>query len=856
MQFDDTSITSFRAHTQSVDSKLLYAELLKYGGYRQGAIRRLSASQLTPTWLKNNGTFRPVLIPAPSEDNAAVAAFVKTPAGGITAETLVTSLGPTVPVHTFDSPTQQEGPVWTLHQWKIYWNKKTARQTPSNKAQDGAALHAVAADATAALSKPSDLPLEGIDKDYLTRLLCLPTLPITGTPLEPEISAPPAVQAVDLRTSLGVIEATPQAKLPIMLGMYPNKSFVNSTMAPGGASVWIYLVTGTATIAVSPPVAKNLATYAAWACGGKDSGIFLPSKCEGSSKAELTAGDTLILPPGYTFTLAVTSSAIILSGGVLRSDSLGIHLDAVRIEEAAGVGIGRQYPEFRQLMWRTASKYAALLGEKVKNKMENFEEKVASRVLQMEREDRTVAAKAAARARAQAAAAAAKAASRPSSAAGAAVREGPGGRRRKRHADDFIQSDSDWSGGIKGDIGDDDDDDEGEWVPGARQHRGKADSEDNSGEEREGDDVLDSDAEQMDLEYRNYDDDLDGRYGETRKKRGKRGTLGTIGGGVTGERQSKRQRARRGEAEDVASGVASVRPVAALNLVGVPPSSLKLKLKITSTTAANAFVEQQPKRSPIKLTIKCPAAPPPPPAATIPQVDGPGDDSIEQLELSEGEEQGLPALYLTLRRWLRDSPADAAMASSALQNNQNPWTVLARFELALKGLKLVDVSDDEEHPPPVCVNLSAVSRDPLEPTGAPYQEKLTIDGRGGEHEGGDTYGGCDRDSMDDQSGDNAALIDERDIQKGIYYEKKGGGGSGGNRPGSAMAAAGSGGKVASNGGGLGGGGDDTTAARERSHAPGTARATPGRTGGPLSKTAAAKLKKLSTKDRLKKKLGL
>jgi hypothetical protein len=859
-----------------VDSKILYAELLKYGNYRQGAIRKLSPSAFTPTWLKNNGTFRPVLIPAPSEESGsaavAAAAIVKMPSGGITAETLVASLGPTVPVHTFDSPAQEEGPVWTLHQWKLYWNKKAVKQNPTSG--NPPALPAATADTIAApQSKPTDPPLEGIDKDYLTRLLCLPALPITGTPLESQISAPAAVQAADLRTSIGLVEATPQAQLPIMLGMYPSKSFVNSTMAPGGASVWIHLVSGTATVAVSPPVPKNIATYAAWACRGKNSGIFLPSKCEGSAKAELTPGDTLILPPGYSYSLAVTSSAVILSGGFLRSDSLAIHLDALRIEEAAGVRPRRQYPEFRQLMWHTASKYSILLAEKVKYKIENFDAKVASRGLAIEKEDRRVAEIASQKARN----AAAKAASRPSSAAGAAARGGTGaggtgGRRRKRQTDDFIQSDSDWSGGFNGE---DDDDDEGEWVPGARQHRGKADSEENSGEEEEDDDVLDSDAEQMDFEYSDYDDEEGGGPGG-RRKRKQGGRVRNTVARATGERQSKRQRARRGEEEGVAFAAPPPPQGGALNLTGVPPSSLKLKLKLPSSMAA-PVEQQQPKPSPIKLTIKRPAtttaaapappadgAPPPaPPASTIPQVDGADDDL--PFELSEGEEQGLPALYLTLRQWLRTSSQAAAIvtASAALPDGQSPWLVLARVELALKGLKLLD-SHDEDHPPPVCVNLTAVSRETLEPTGAPFQEKIIISSTtsgGGGGGGGDRKGNSyeDIDSMDDQSGDNAAMIDELE-EEDSYYQRRGGGGGGGGggRPGSAMAAAGSDGRGASNGGVLAGGIDTAAAATRPGIKAAAGTATPGGTGGkaPLSKTAAAKMKKLSTKDRLKKKLGL
>lgn len=107
-----------------------------------------------------------------------------------------------------------------------------------------------------------------------------------------------------------------------------------------------------------------------------------------------------------------------------------------------------------------------------------------------------------------------------------------------------------------------------------------------------------------------------------------------------------------------------------------------------------------------------------------------------------------------------------------------------------------------------------------------------------------------------ESGDNAAMIDEIEEEAKYQHRKAGGGGGGGGsgRPSSAMGAATSDGRGASNGGGLVAGIDDgATAEKERT------KSTPGETGGgkaPMSKTAAAKMKKLSTKDRLKKKLGL
>lgn len=77
--------------------KALYGELLRFGGYRQGAIRRLPAAQLTESWLRNNGTFRPVLVPAPEGGAAAAGA---PPPSALTPDALVAALGPTFEVRT------------------------------------------------------------------------------------------------------------------------------------------------------------------------------------------------------------------------------------------------------------------------------------------------------------------------------------------------------------------------------------------------------------------------------------------------------------------------------------------------------------------------------------------------------------------------------------------------------------------------------------------------------------------------------------------------------------------------------------------------------------------------------------
>jgi hypothetical protein len=63
----------------------LHAQLLAHSSYRQGAIRRLPAAQLSASWLRQHGTFRPVLVPA--AEGAAQALGLRLPTDALTPTT-------------------------------------------------------------------------------------------------------------------------------------------------------------------------------------------------------------------------------------------------------------------------------------------------------------------------------------------------------------------------------------------------------------------------------------------------------------------------------------------------------------------------------------------------------------------------------------------------------------------------------------------------------------------------------------------------------------------------------------------------------------------------------------------------
>lgn len=53
-------------------------------------------------------------------------------------------------------------------------------------------------------------------------------------------------------------------------------------------------------------------------------------------RVDVSAGDTLLIPPGWIHASATTSAAVLVAGNFLLKDSLSTHLEAWRIEVRTG----------------------------------------------------------------------------------------------------------------------------------------------------------------------------------------------------------------------------------------------------------------------------------------------------------------------------------------------------------------------------------------------------------------------------------------------------------------------------------------------------------------------------------------
>jgi hypothetical protein len=130
-------------------------------------------------------------------------------------------------------------------------------------------MHSGAVD-TAARKQP---PLKGISSEARHRLLAVPAVPLAGTALEGDVTAPAAVSALDLVSQVWPADAPNRPSTVLHICMEPEGACVDFAMPPGGAAAWVHVVSGRQAVALVPPLPHNLAAYAAWAAGPKHSGV-------------------------------------------------------------------------------------------------------------------------------------------------------------------------------------------------------------------------------------------------------------------------------------------------------------------------------------------------------------------------------------------------------------------------------------------------------------------------------------------------------------------------------------------------------------------------------------------------------
>lgn len=130
-------------------------------------------------------------------------------------------------------------------------------------------MHPGAVD-TAARKQP---PLKGISSDARRRLLAVPAVPLAGTALEGDVTAPAAVSALDLVSQVWPADAPNRPSTSLNICMEPEGACMDFAMLPGGAAAWVHVMSGRQALVLVPPLPHNLAAYAAWAAGPKLSAV-------------------------------------------------------------------------------------------------------------------------------------------------------------------------------------------------------------------------------------------------------------------------------------------------------------------------------------------------------------------------------------------------------------------------------------------------------------------------------------------------------------------------------------------------------------------------------------------------------
>lgn len=178
---------------------------------------------------------------------------------------------------------------------------------------------------------------------------------------------PEVIKEVDVASSCWKGEAS-SSKADRFMSMLPQGTLLNFSLSPAGAARWIYCISGAVTFAMCPPTPENLSKYAAWVQGAREAGVFLPDHCEGTAKAELTNGQILLIPAGWCTATSATTSSLLIGGYYFRLDSLSTHLDVLRIENhlRGRNRLGRTCSvtsrlRAREVMWFCAEKYASAL---------------------------------------------------------------------------------------------------------------------------------------------------------------------------------------------------------------------------------------------------------------------------------------------------------------------------------------------------------------------------------------------------------------------------------------------------------------------------------------------------------------
>ncbi|RHY29335.1 hypothetical protein DYB32_005224 [Aphanomyces invadans] len=141
----------------------------------------------------------------------------------------------------------------------------------------------------------------------------------------------------------------------------PPDSFVDFRTSPGGATLWYSIVCGKQVVYVVRPTSDHLSKYKAWA-KDKLATVCFGDVASGCEHIVLTAGSTLLVPPGWIYAIAtLDQDAMAFQGHVLDSVDLAKQLACYAVD--VDVYGQSQFPQHDDAMWHVACAHLARTGQ-------------------------------------------------------------------------------------------------------------------------------------------------------------------------------------------------------------------------------------------------------------------------------------------------------------------------------------------------------------------------------------------------------------------------------------------------------------------------------------------------------------
>ncbi|KAG7296873.1 hypothetical protein JYU34_019732, partial [Plutella xylostella] len=196
------------------------------------------------------------------------------------------------------------------------------------------------------------------------KVLNLISLEFSDTNMAPLVEPPLIARSLDWATRVWR-SLSPRAPARPAVAKYcllcPRGGYTDWHVDFGGTTVWYHVLTGQKVFYLAPPTATNLALYQQWSASNNQSERFFGDMVEWYGTAEVSAGDTLVIPSGWVHAVLTPQDSLVVGGNFLHEYAIEMQLQIYEIERRVETPMVYRYPLFEAMNWSAGAHLLALL---------------------------------------------------------------------------------------------------------------------------------------------------------------------------------------------------------------------------------------------------------------------------------------------------------------------------------------------------------------------------------------------------------------------------------------------------------------------------------------------------------------